>query len=138
MQKNNKITYPESEKVYMPGKIYPIQVGMRKIKQLDTIELKNGERIVSPNKSIIIYDTSGPYSDPSMHIDLKMGLPRMRESWIKNRGDVEQLSEISSSYGKLRASDSSIGCNTVCSNLSSFKGKRKVKTLLKCFMPGKV
>ncbi|MBN2787115.1 MAG: phosphomethylpyrimidine synthase ThiC [Paludibacteraceae bacterium] len=108
MQQNSKITYPASEKVFISGKIYPIKVAMRRIKQFDTIEIENGQRKVSPNPSITIYDTSGPFSDPTITIDLKKGLPRLRESWIKERADVEQLPEITSEYGRKRAADASL------------------------------
>ncbi|MBN1462547.1 MAG: phosphomethylpyrimidine synthase ThiC [Paludibacteraceae bacterium] len=108
MQQNSKITYPASEKVFISGKIHPIKVAMRRIKQFDTIEIENGQRKVSPNPSITIYDTSGPFSDPTITIDLKKGLPRLRESWIKERADVEQLPEITSEYGRKRAADASL------------------------------
>ncbi|MGL1330317.1 phosphomethylpyrimidine synthase ThiC, partial [Vibrio parahaemolyticus] len=55
-----------------------------------------------------VYDTSGPYTDPNIKIDLKKGLPRLREEWITKRGDVEELSEISSEYGRQRANDKSL------------------------------
>lgn len=108
MQQNSKITYPASEKVFISGKIHPIKVAMRRIKQLDTIEIENGQRKVSQNSPITVYDTSGPYSDPNITIDLKKGLPRLRESWIKERADVEQLPEITSEYGRKRAADASL------------------------------
>lgn len=108
MQQNSRITYPASEKVFISGKIHPIKVAMRRIKQLDTIEIENGQRKVSQNPSITVYDTSGPYSDPNITIDLKKGLPRLRESWIKERADVEQLPEITSEYGRKRAADASL------------------------------
>ncbi len=108
MQKNSTITYPASEKVFIPGKIHSIKVAMRRIKQFDTIEIENGQRKVTPNPSITIYDTSGPFSDPTVTIDLKKGLPRLRESWIKERADVEQLPEITSEYGRKRAADASL------------------------------
>jgi phosphomethylpyrimidine synthase len=108
MQQNSRITYPASEKVFISGKIHPIKVAMRRIKQLDTIEMENGHRKVSQNPSITVYDTSGPYSDPNITIDLKKGLPRLRESWIKERADVEQLPEITSEYGRKRAADASL------------------------------
>ena len=55
-----------------------------------------------------IYDTSGPFSDPDIEIDLKKGLPRMRETWITNRGDVEQLPNVTSEYGRMRREDKSL------------------------------
>src|SRR5690606_7826364 len=60
------------------------------------------------NPPVTVYDTSGPYTDPDVQIDLKKGLPRLREKWILDRGDVEQLNEISSEYGRVRLNDSKL------------------------------
>jgi thiamine biosynthesis protein ThiC len=108
MNNNIKISYPSSEKIYVPGRIHDIQVAMRRISQLDTVEIAGGERKVTTNPPVTVYDTSGPFSDPNVEINLKKGLPRLREEWAKQRGDVEQLAEISSEYGRLRAADSSL------------------------------
>ena len=75
-----KISYPNSEKVYVSGSIYPnIRVAMRKVTQMPTVVINDGERIEHPNPEVYIYDTSGPYGDESVDIDLSRGLPRMRE-----------------------------------------------------------
>ena len=104
-----RITYPRSEKVYMPGKLFPeIRVAMRKVSQVPTVTVNGDERIETPNPDVYIYDTSGPFSDPNQNIDLKKGLPRMREPWIVGRGDVEQLPEITSEYGLMRKNDKSL------------------------------
>lgn len=66
------------------------------------------KKIITPNPHVYIYDTSGPFSDPDIEIDLKKGLPRLREEWILKRGDVEQLPEISSEYGRMRRDDKSL------------------------------
>jgi phosphomethylpyrimidine synthase len=108
MHNNIKISYPASEKIFIPGKMHNIRVAMRRINQLDTIEIVKGERKVTHNPPITVYDTSGPFSDPQIDIDLKKGLPRLRESWLTERGDVEQLPEISSEYGQKRAADPSL------------------------------
>ena len=101
-----KITYPSSEKVYMTGKLHPeIKVGMRKVLLTPTVTVEDGKRTVKENDPIYVYDTSGPYSDPNVKIDLKQGLPRMRESWILQRGDVEQLDGLTSEYGRMRQED---------------------------------
>lgn len=106
---DNKHLYAHREKAYMKGVIYPdIRVGMQRVNLTPTVTIKGGERTERPNTPIYIYDTSGPYSDPAATIDLKKGLPRMREEWIKGRGDVEQLAEISSEYGRMRLSDRSL------------------------------
>ena len=93
----------------MQGTMYPfVRVGMQKVNLAPTVEVVNGERIVTPNAPVYVYDTSGPFSDPNVEIDLKKGLPRMRESWITGRGDVEQLDSITSEYGKMRRDDHSL------------------------------
>ena len=85
-----KIKFPRSQKVYLPGKLYPnIRVAMRKVEQVPSVSFEGEEKIATPNPEIYVYDTSGPFSDADMSIDLKKGLPRMREEWIVGRGDVE-------------------------------------------------
>ena len=108
--KNHRITYPRSEKVYLSGTIYPdIKVGMRKVSQVPTVTVDaDGSKTEHANPDVYIYDTSGFYSDPSFKIDLKKGLPRLREKWILSRGDVEQLPEITSEYGRMRRDDRSL------------------------------
>lgn len=106
---NYKKAYAQREKAYMNGKLFPfIRVGMQKVNLTPTVKIVNGEKVMTPNAPVYIYDTSGPFSDPSMQIDLKKGLPRMRESWITARGDVEQLPSITSEYGKMRRDDKSL------------------------------
>lgn len=68
----------------------------------------DGNKTEHANPDVYIYDTSGFYSDPSFKIDLKKGLPRLREKWILSRGDVEQLPEITSEYGRMRRDDRSL------------------------------
>ena len=109
---NTEITrtpYPNSEKVYIKGNLFPeISVAMRKIRLTPTTNIVDGEKTTTPNDDVIVYDTSGPYSDTNIKIDLKKGLPRLRESWIVERGDVEQLPSITSEYGQMRQADKSL------------------------------
>ena len=108
MEDKTKITYPESEKVYMQGQLYPyLKVGMRKVNLTPTVVVENGKKVMTENTPVYIYDTSGAYSDPNQKVDLKKGLPRLREPWIQER-DVERLPEISSEYGKMRLADKSL------------------------------
>lgn len=103
--KNNmRISYPSSEKIYIEGgMINKVKVGMRKIKLLDTVTLdKNGEKIFKKNNPVIVYDTSGPYSDPKIQININEGLPRMREEWYAKRKDLIQLNQLTSNYGRER------------------------------------
>ena len=81
-----------SRKVYVPGKIFPdIRVGMREILTEDP------ETPVVP-----VYDTSGPYSDENANLDVTKGIERFREPWIMERGDAEQLDDMTSAYGRAR------------------------------------
>jgi len=72
---------PASRKVYSNGEVHPdIRVPMREIALHE-----------SANEApLVVYDTSGPYTDPAITIDLESGLPRIREDWIRGRGDVEE------------------------------------------------
>ena len=84
--------FMNSRKVYVPGKIFTdIRVGMREIK-IDDPEFP----------TVTVYDTSGPYSDENIALDVTKGIERFRESWIMERGDAEQLDDITSAYGRAR------------------------------------
>lgn len=94
--------FPNSNKVYIDGKLHPIKVAMREI-TLSPTKLTNGEIEINP--PITIYDTSGAYTDENIDIDIRKGLDRIREQWILDRGDVEVLEGITSEYGKERLAD---------------------------------
>jgi phosphomethylpyrimidine synthase len=98
-----------SRKIYVPGTLYPnMRVAMREISLADTERKFDFGFPSEQNPPVTVYDTSGPYTDPNVEIDLKKGLPRLRESWIRERGDVEQLGGTSSDYGQQRAADVSL------------------------------
>lgn len=108
MEDKIKITYPESEKVYLEGQLYPhLRVGMRKVNLTPTVTVENGKRVLTENAPVYVYDTSGVYSDPEVKVDLKKGLPRLREPWIQER-EVERLDGVSSEYGRMRLADKSL------------------------------
>nr|WP_319399878.1 phosphomethylpyrimidine synthase ThiC [uncultured Carboxylicivirga sp.] len=94
--------FPSSKKIYEKGTIFDIEVAHRSIELSDT---KTSEGEILQNPSITVYDTSGPYTDPNYQVDLEKGLPKLRENWIKERGDVEQLPHLSSEYGRERLND---------------------------------
>jgi phosphomethylpyrimidine synthase len=77
--------FPASRKIYVPGNLHPIRVAMREI----TVEATHDgyTRKEVPNAPVVVYDTSGPYTDPTVDIDVHKGLPRLRESWIDARED---------------------------------------------------
>ena len=89
--------FPNSKKIYVSGDIHPeIKVAMREISLADTLNSLTGEKVA--NEPITIYDTSGPYTDPSIEIDIHKGIKKLRAEWITSRGDVEQLTAFSSDY----------------------------------------
>jgi phosphomethylpyrimidine synthase len=95
--------FPASRKIYVPGKLHPIEVAMREIEVGETRDTFT--QSVTPNPAVTVYDTSGPYTDPMAEIDVREGLPRLREGWILERGDVQQLEQVSSIYGRRRQED---------------------------------
>ena len=99
--------FPKSTKVYVQGEIHPnIKVAMREIALADTKDSITGK--LTPNEPITVYDTSGPYSDPKIDINIHEGIERIRESWIKDRGDVDQLDSFTSKYCNERLNDKSL------------------------------
>ena len=92
---------PNSRKVYVQGSRPDIQVPMREISQDDTSTSFGGEK----NPPIYVYDCSGIYTDPTAKIDIRSGLPAIRNAWIEERNDTELLSGPSSEYGIERLND---------------------------------
>ena len=78
---------PNSRKIYVEGSRPDIRVPMREISQSDTPTGMGGEK----NPPIFVYDTSGPYTDPAVAIDVRSGLAALREKWIVERNDTEQI-----------------------------------------------
>ena len=92
---------PNSRKIYVEGSRADLRVPMREIRQADTPTAMGGEQ----NPPIFVYDCSGPYTDPAARIDIRSGLPALRQAWIAERGDTEVLPDLSSEYGRVRAAD---------------------------------
>ncbi len=92
---------PNSRKIYVEGSRPDIRVPMREISQADTPASFGAEK----NPPIYVYDTSGPYTDPTVQIDIRSGLPALRAGWIAERGDTEELPGPSSKYGIERLND---------------------------------
>src|SRR3954471_20522072 len=80
---------PNSRKVYVGA----LRVPMREITQTGN------------NPALTVYDTSGPYTDPDARIDIRKGLPALRERWIESRGDAALLDGPTSEYGRKRLAD---------------------------------
>lgn len=96
--------FPASRKIYVTGSRDDIRVPMREIELSDTPVNIGTEK----NAPLTIYDTSGPYTDPEVDIDIRKGLPEVRKQWILDRDDTEELSDLSSEYGRKRAAEPSL------------------------------
>src|SRR5881296_550596 len=95
---------PNSRKVYVEGSRSDLLVPMREIVQSDTPASFGAEA----NPPIFVYDTSGPYTDPAARIDIRSGLPALRERWIEERHDTRRLDGPSSAYGRERLADAKL------------------------------
>ena len=102
----SRAPFPCSKKVFVRGELHDVKVAMREVSLEDTNDSFNNKK--TTNAPVTIYDTSGPYTDPNIEIDIKKGLPLVRDEWIRNRGDVEELDGQTSEYGRERFSDTSL------------------------------
>ncbi|PPV34374.1 phosphomethylpyrimidine synthase ThiC [Ectopseudomonas oleovorans] len=96
--------FPRSQKVYVQGSRPDIRVPMREI-SLDVTPTDFGGEINAP---VTVYDTSGPYTDPNVSIDVRKGLSDVRSAWIEDRGDTEKLPGLSSEFGQRRLNDAEL------------------------------
>ncbi len=100
--------FPASQKIYVEGTLPGVRVAMREISLTPTRPIKDKTGRPQENPPLIVYDTSGPYTDPQVQIDIRKGLAPLRLDWIMVRVDVEELEDVSSEYGRRRASDSKL------------------------------
>ncbi|GAA4116101.1 phosphomethylpyrimidine synthase ThiC [Aquimarina addita] len=99
--------FPNSRKIYVKGSIHPqINVAMREIALDDTVDSFSKKK--TSNQPVTVYDTSGPYTDPSKILNIQDGIEPIREQWVMDRGDVEELEEFSSMYSNERLNDVSL------------------------------
>ena len=92
---------PSSRKIYVNGSRPDLRVPMREIAQAAS----HGAGGAQPNPALTVYDTSGPYTDPTARIDIRSGLPPMRAAWIAERGNSVELAAPSSEFGRRRDTD---------------------------------
>ncbi len=92
---------PQSRKVYVQGSRPDLRVPFRAIQLSATPSALGGE----DNAEEWVYDTSGPYTDPAVSIDLRRGLPALRQPWLEARQDSDVLAQLSSAYGRRREQD---------------------------------
>ena len=98
--------YPNSTRHYECGSRDDIRVAMRLIHQHDSLVGGTEDNpILEPNPPIPVYDTSGPYGDPSENIDVHKGLSPLRQKWIEERNDTLELKGVSSNFAKEREND---------------------------------
>jgi phosphomethylpyrimidine synthase len=95
---------PASRKIYVQGTRAGIRVPMREIAQTDTPAAMGAET----NAPLAVYDTSGPYTDPAVSIDIRHGLPGLRAPWIDARNDTVILDAPTSAYGRARLDDAAL------------------------------
>src|SRR5262249_5560835 len=97
---------PGSRKIYVSGSLHPfIRVPMREITQTSTRLGLGSSGPELSNPPVVVYDSSGPFSDAGRSVDLGLGLEPVRAEWIRAGQDVQELSEISSEYGRQRLKD---------------------------------
>ncbi|AKX59150.1 thiamine biosynthesis protein ThiC [Thiopseudomonas alkaliphila] len=96
--------FPNSRKIYVQGSRPDILVPMREISLTPTVT----DEGVEENAPVFVYDTSGPYTDPNVTIDVRKGLADVRSAWIEERGDTEILPGLSSEYGRERLNDAEL------------------------------
>lgn len=96
---------PGSRKCYVEGVIHPIRVPMREVALSDT---HTSQGTLEKNDPVTLYDTSGPYTDPTCEVLLDQGLPKLREEWIAQRDDTLKLPALTSEYGQQRHDDPSL------------------------------
>src|SRR5438034_1393157 len=81
--------FPNSRKVYVPGKLHAdLRIPFREISLAPTKSM-NGE--IEANEPVRVYDTSGPWGDTDADVDVTSGLPQLRAKWIRARTDVEEI-----------------------------------------------
>ena len=100
--------FPKPKKIYVEGKLHNIQVPMREIELEDSNATFAADGKSSENISVTVYDTSGPYTDPDIDIDVHRGLDPIRAKWIRDRGDVMKLENFTSEFARRSEADSKI------------------------------
>lgn len=100
------MAHPNSRRIFIQGSRPDIRVGLREIVLADTLVGGSKEAPqLEPNDPVPVYDTSGAYGDERAEIDVRRGLPRLRENWVLERGDTEALDGLSSAFTQERLAD---------------------------------
>lgn len=98
---------PNSKKIYVKGTLFPsINVAMREIQLSDTYDKLTGNKEI--NTPVFVYDTSGPFTDENINVDIMKGISEIRKKWITDRNDTIELKSFSSEYSNERLNDKSL------------------------------
>ncbi|HDX8344988.1 TPA: phosphomethylpyrimidine synthase ThiC [Aeromonas dhakensis] len=100
------MAHPNSRRIFIEGSRPDIRVPLREIQLADTFVGGTKEAPqFEPNEPVPVYDTSGPYGEEAAPIDVRRGLPRLREEWVLERADTEALEGLSSTFTQERLAD---------------------------------
>ncbi|WAF70550.1 phosphomethylpyrimidine synthase ThiC [Aeromonas dhakensis] len=100
------MAHPNSRRIFIEGSRPDIRVPLREIQLADTFVGGTKEAPqFEPNEPVPVYDTSGPYGEDAAPIDVRRGLPRLREEWVLERADTEALEGLSSTFTQERLAD---------------------------------
>ncbi|WP_421272751.1 phosphomethylpyrimidine synthase ThiC [Aeromonas taiwanensis] len=100
------MAHPNSRRIFIEGSRPDIRVPLREIQLADTFVGGTKEAPqFEPNEPVPVYDTSGPYGEEAAPIDVRRGLPRLREQWVLERADTEALEGLSSTFTQERLAD---------------------------------
>lgn len=100
------MAHPNSRRIFIQGSRPDIRVPLREIQLADTFVGGTKEAPqFEPNEPVPVYDTSGPYGEEAAPIDVRRGLPRLREEWVLERADTEALEGLSSTFTQERLAD---------------------------------
>ncbi len=109
IEKLTGLSYPNSQKIYIEGKLHPIKVAMREITLTDTfIGGSESNPQYEKNPPVRVYDTSGVYSDFTQQINIRQGLPKLRQPWIAARNDTQCLAKVSAYYTQTQAAQNTV------------------------------
>ncbi|MGN4999432.1 phosphomethylpyrimidine synthase ThiC [Aeromonas sp. 61P] len=100
------MAHPNSRRIFIEGSRPDIRVPLREIQLADTFVggTKEDPRF-EPNEPVPVYDTSGRYGEEGVAIDVRRGLPRLRENWVLDRDDTDELPGLSSTFTQERLAD---------------------------------
>nr|VFK67115.1 MAG: hydroxymethylpyrimidine synthase [Candidatus Kentron sp. UNK]VFK71088.1 MAG: hydroxymethylpyrimidine synthase [Candidatus Kentron sp. UNK] len=100
--------FPNARKIYLTGSRPDIRVPVREIRLTEGQGKPAADAASLP---VYVYDTSGPFTDLDVSVDIRAGLSPLRERWIAERGDTRALEEETSAYGRQRSTDPALSAS---------------------------